>query len=141
MMYCSGTGLWGGLTTTFNGIFTLLRFQQRNTKCQSVSMTVFAITTVIGAIVSVVLPVIGTSTAFTLCCHAQCNIVASQIANTSIASLSFVQMVLAVMMAVFHSKYAFSCCNGGGDDLSEYTPGLPYLDALENDSNLRYRLW
>lgn len=143
IMYCSGTGIWGGVTTTLNGIFVLMRLEQRNTRALSIFMTIFSLTTVFATIISVVLAVIGTSTSgIDVCCNSNkliCNVVASQMANSCIASLAFIETVFATMLTIFHTKYAFRCCNSGGDEF-RYPPRM-YLEDLENDSSMRYRLW
>jgi len=133
LMYCTGTGIWGGSFSVFNGVICLIRYLKRNSRKNIMFLFGLSLLTVIACIVSIVLSVIGTSTEVNMCCSKNvhttnppsCNIGASQLGNTVITCLTFIQVIFAVMTASFYAKYSFACCNDGdwGEVISSYPFG------------------
>lgn len=122
VMFCTGTGFWGGCTSVINGILILLRYRQHNTKVQMYVLTIFGVITICSSVASVILALLGTSLTSTTCCYRNpyamptspslvCNIGASQMANSSIASLAFVEMAIGIITVVILSKYVLNCYN------------------------------
>lgn len=125
VMFCTGTGFWGGCTSVVNGILILFRYRQHNTWGQVFMLTVFCFLTIMSCVASISLALIGTSVTSTACCYSAlmptqpttgvtsliCNMGASQMANSCIASIAFVEIIIAIMIAIIFSKYFWNCHN------------------------------